>query len=438
MLRKNWQKWVRNWMQTATRGLRGSARRPRRAGWRPEAVVLESRSLMSGTAAALSSGMTTAGATVADRYQVQGEHFTLAPQGGNWAVSVQSGTVQDWLRSNPGLANWTIDRSLDSRTAILRSTGVVGQSLDFSRASTNMAWSTPVYQTPAGRWLVPTNEVIVALRPNQRAADFFARDARFAGYRPLAGTPDQFIATVAQGAGGATLRVANDLASDPRLQWATPNFYQEFERHAAPNDPEFRRQWHLENNGIAGGRVDADVDASAAWDLERGNRSTIISIVDDGMDLSHPDLAPNLFVNPGEIRGNGVDDDNNGYVDDVTGWDFTTNGTVGDNNPGADSLNDAHATSVAGVAAGRGNNGIGITGIAQEARILPVRIFGSNGSATTSANIAQAVMGQRADHEQQLGGWQPRRRHHRRLHLGQPIGPRWTGDRDLCLRWQWG
>ena len=345
---------------------------------------------MSATAG-LMPGVMQAGATVAERYQVAGESFSLAQQSQQWAVSVQSGTVADYLRSNPGMSNWVVDRTLDSRTAILRSTGAVGQSLDFTRAAQNVAWSSPVYQTAAGRWMVPTNEVVVSLRPNQRAANFFAQDARFTGYRPLPGSSDQFIATVAGGAGGASLRVANELAADARLQWVTPNFWQEFQRYATTNDPEFSRQWHLENNGIAGGRVDADVDATAAWDLERGNRSTIISVVDDGMDLSHPDLAPNLFVNTGEIRGNGIDDDNNGWVDDVNGWDFTTNGTLGDNNPGADSVNDAHATSVAGVAAGRGNNGIGISGIAQEARILPVRIFGSNGSSTTSANIASAV-----------------------------------------------
>src|SRR5207249_112807 len=132
----------------------------------------------------------------------------------------------------------------------------------------------------------------------------------------------------------------------------------------------------------------ADVHAPQAWDVTPGGSpNVVIAIVDDGMEYSHPDLQPNLFANPGEIPGNGIDDDHNGWVDDVNGWDFTSN----DNFPGASSLNDEHATSVAGIAAARGDNGIGVAGIAYQSRLLPVRIFGDTGIATSDANIASAV-----------------------------------------------
>ncbi|MFM8222851.1 MAG: hypothetical protein ACKOJF_28410, partial [Planctomycetaceae bacterium] len=242
MTRQGWKTWMNNWIRNATRGFGGPARRLRRPGWNPRVIPLEARSLMSATTG-LMPGVTQAGATVTERYQVSGEAFSLAQQSQQWAVSVQSGTVEEYLRANPGMANWVVDRTLDTQTAILRSTGPVGQSADFTRASQNVAWSSPVYQTAAGRWMVPTNEVVVSLRANQRAADFFARDTRFTGYRPLPGSADQFIATVAGGAGSASLRVANDLAADARVQWVTPNFWQEFQRYATTNDPEFSRQW---------------------------------------------------------------------------------------------------------------------------------------------------------------------------------------------------
>jgi subtilisin family serine protease/subtilisin-like proprotein convertase family protein len=245
----------------------------------------------------------------------------------------------------------------------------------------------PVYQSPlTNTWLVATNEIIVSLRPGLKAQEVFGNDSRFASYRSLLGTSDQFVVTLQEGL--PNLATANALQSDRSFQWASPNFYQQRERFFIPNDPLFGNQWHLNNTGQVGGTPDADVDAPEAWDVNAGGSSNVVvAVIDDGMQLNHPDLQ--LFINTGEIAGNGIDDDSNGWIDDVNGWDFTSGG-IGDNNPGPSVPGDAHATAVAGVAAGRGNNTLGVTGMAYNSRLLPVRIF-LGGSATSDANIASAI-----------------------------------------------
>ncbi len=270
-----------------------------------------------------------------------------------------------------------------------------------AKSSNGVRWIAPAYLGPDGSWVVATDEVIVRLQPGI-SPTILTSDARFSRVQALDGTNDQFVVTVAAGGGPPSLALARDLASDSRLAWASPNFYQEHKLAAAPNDPLIGDQWHLRNTGQHGSTVDADADVFEAWDITAGGSSSItIAVIDDGMEYTHPDLAPNLFTNTAEIANNGIDDDGNGWIDDRNGWDFTTNqvsNPVGDKDPGpdpppapGDPAPDAHATSVAGVAAARGNNGIGVTGVAYNSRILPVRIFGIDGNSTTEANIASAI-----------------------------------------------
>jgi subtilisin family serine protease len=253
--------------------------------------------------------------------------------------------------------------------------------------SLGVAWVAPVFQyAPTDTWLVATDELIVALAPGVSALDVFGGDKRFSGYRPLPGTPDEFVVTIAAGGGTLALDLANKLLVDPRLRWAAPNFYQNWRQTFRPNDSLVNAQWHLNNTGQHDGAPDADADVFEAWDVTTGDPNVVVAVIDDGMEFTHPDLRPNLFVNAGEIAGNGVDDDRNGWIDDRNGWDFTSN----DNDPGPTSPEDAHATSVAGVIAARGDNNRGVAGVAFRSRILPVRIF-DGAVATDDANIATAI-----------------------------------------------
>ncbi|MBE5231193.1 MAG: S8 family serine peptidase, partial [Microcystis aeruginosa PMC 728.11] len=118
-----------------------------------------------------------------------------------------------------------------------------------------------------------------------------------------------------------------------------------------PNDPGFNQLWGLHNTGQSGGTADADIDAPEAWDIQTGDPNLVIGVVDTGVDYNHPDLAGNIWTNPGEIANDGIDNDGNGYIDDIRGWDFAYN----DNDP---SDVDGHGTHVAGTIAGKGNNGV--------------------------------------------------------------------------------
>lgn len=138
------------------------------------------------------------------------------------------------------------------------------------------------------------------------------------------------------------------------------------------SDPLVSQQWYLDAIG-----------APRAWDVTIGNPATVVAVLDIGVDLDHPDLADAIWTNPREVAGNGVDDDGNGYVDDVHGWDF-----VGHDNdpspaydvPGADPKDLHHGTLVSGVIVARGNNGAGIAGIDWLARIMPLRVLRADGT----------------------------------------------------------
>lgn len=125
---------------------------------------------------------------------------------------------------------------------------------------------------------------------------------------------------------------------------------------AAPNDPRYNEQWHYNNTGQTGGTVDADIDLPEAWDIEKGNSNVIVSIHDGGVDWEHEDIANNMWVNFNETPNNSIDDDNNGYIDDIYGFNFVDNlGAI---------YKDDHGTHVAGTISAETNNGIGVSGIA--------------------------------------------------------------------------
>ncbi|MBM4023056.1 MAG: hypothetical protein FJ284_12615, partial [Planctomycetes bacterium] len=150
---------------------------------------------------------------------------------------------------------------------------------------------------------------------------------------------------------------------------------------ALPNDPSFFRLWGLHNTGQTGGVADADIDAAEAWDVTTGSRSVVVAVIDGGIDYRHPDLAANMWRNPGEIAGDGIDNDRNGFVDDVYGWDFANN----DSDPFDDR---GHGTHVAGTIGAVGNNGVGISGVNWQVSLMALKFLDANGSGPTSAAVA--------------------------------------------------
>lgn len=143
------------------------------------------------------------------------------------------------------------------------------------------------------------------------------------------------------------------------------------EPRSLPNDSSFAAQWQWNNTGQTGGKPGADISLPEAWDLTTGGLTAtgdtiVVAIVDDGINLNHPDLAGNLWVNYKEIPGNGLDDDGNGYVDDRLGW----NTTQGTDNVG---VGGSHGTRVAGMIGARGNNQIGVAGVNWNVKMMIIR-----------------------------------------------------------------
>lgn len=157
------------------------------------------------------------------------------------------------------------------------------------------------------------------------------------------------------------------------------------ERETIPNDPSFTtEQWHLKNTGQTGGTVDADIDATDAWDISTNGTTThddtiVVCIIEgSGVDITHEDIKDNIWKNYAEIPGNGIDDDNNGYIDDFLGWNVVSN----DDAVGSGS----HGTRVAGMIGAKGNNAIGISGVSPNVKMMVVK----GQSASNEASVIAA------------------------------------------------
>lgn len=173
------------------------------------------------------------------------------------------------------------------------------------------------------------------------------------------------------------------LRASGRYDYVEPDYIKT--PHAVPNDPRFTEQWALRNTGQDGGTAGADIGAVAAWDTRSSAAEIVVAVIDTGVRVTHEDLADNIWRNPGEVPGNGIDDDHNGYIDDVYGINsLIAQGTAGSGNPDDDQ---GHGTSVASVIGAVGNNGKGMSGVAWRVKIMALKFDDVNGSSSISNEI---------------------------------------------------
>lgn len=185
-------------------------------------------------------------------------------------------------------------------------------------------------------------------------------------------------------------KLIEELKSLPEVAYAEPNFiYKAIS--TTTTDPMFEKLWGLKNNGnnepnregnYSGvqGVVGADVNAEKAWQITKGSKKVVIAVIDTGIDYNHPDLSDNIWSNPNEIAGNQVDDDGNGYVDDVHGWNaFAKNGNPMDGN--------AHGTHCAGTIGASHDNNVGVAGVMSEVQMMAVKFLSDQGS----GSLADAI-----------------------------------------------
>lgn len=192
------------------------------------------------------------------------------------------------------------------------------------------------------------------------------------------------------------------LEASGQVEYAEPNYLIELGSSCQygsqgegqlPDDPRFPDQWALRNPGLTvegfPATLCADIRALDAWKITTGSPDVIIAVTDTGVDIEHPDLAPNIYTNPREIPNNNIDDDGNGFVDDVHGYNVADrNGDVSDVV--------GHGTQVAGIISAVINNGIGISGVTQS-KLMPVKFFRRTGSSPLSyegtvADAARAII----------------------------------------------
>lgn len=182
--------------------------------------------------------------------------------------------------------------------------------------------------------------------------------------------------------------VVKELKNSPDVLYAEPNY-----KITANdvNDPYFDSLWGLENKGqyVNGyyGTPDIDINVPSAWNITEGSGDIVIAVIDTGIDINHPDLKYRIYKNKKEVPNNGVDDDSNGYIDDVNGWDFYNYDNTVYDSPYIDD----HGTHVAGTIAGQSNNAVGVAGVAPKVKILPLKILGTSEGGGYVSDAVRAV-----------------------------------------------
>ena len=244
----------------------------------------------------------------------------------------------------------------------------------------------PTYDGPEGKKF-ETSEIIVKLEEDAAPVDLKDLN-RKKGARIQEDLPKSDVNLVELPRDLGVKEAVDEYEKSPDVEYAQPNYLLYPTKTA--NDAYYERYLYgLNNTGQniygSAGTPDADIDVPEAWGVTTGNQRTVVAVIDKGVDVNHPDLRDNIWKNPGEIAGNNKDDDNNGYVDDINGWDFINDdASVYDPDP-ITGEGDEHGTHVAGTIAAQGNNSTGVSGVNWDARIMALKFLGKNGGTTLDA-----------------------------------------------------
>ncbi len=263
-----------------------------------------------------------------------------------------------------GLTLATVKEGLDGNSVLL--------AVERLNNLPEVKYSTPVFEFQNTK-LILTDEFIVRFKPDTTEENIqFLNNEN--GVSVVSKSPyrhNRYILRVTNPKAANALEIANIYNENPQVEYTTPNFLVLGGYGSTyPDDTYFPQQWALNNTGQIpppGGTLDADIDAPEGWDISTGRPDIVIAIIDSGVDIDHEDLAANIWHNPSEIPGNGIDDDNNGYVDDFYGWNFENS----NNDPRGIIY---HGTCCAGLAAAVTDNGKGVSGVCPRAKIMPLKI----------------------------------------------------------------
>jgi len=231
-----------------------------------------------------------------------------------------------------------------------------------------------------GRWMYLADQVLLRVHPGTAAGRLRAALDRAGAEAPELVAPDLYTVKLRRADLAAVPAALAALAAEKAVVAAVEPDGVGF-GGGLPNDAQFSTQWGHHNTGQSSGAVDADVDAPEFWDVIESAPGVVIAVLDSGLNFTHPDLQNIAWRNPGEIPGDGLDNDGSGRVDDLTGWDFVNN----DSNPADDH---GHGSNVTGIMAANRHNSTGIAGMISGAPVMVCKILNSSNSGTTSSLIA--------------------------------------------------
>lgn len=374
----------------------GSNRGKRRLFMDTQIENLEERRMLDG------SGVVTA--DFGDYYLYQNQKQSLLRSGTELVIQFTPGQkdTASMRLSMPGgpLSGFTKDFDLGTNGAAYKRQAIVGMSdadqvrnlvsiADQIRQMTGIQGAGPAFAySGTNSSMIVLNDLFVGLKDGADPAKVFGGMDQVASWKLITGASSNYQVILKTNVGMETLQYAASIAGNASVRFSEPNAWVVRSLNALPNDPLLNLQWQNINTGQTGGTPGADVKVQGAWNRNVTGNNVVVAVLDSGVQTDHPDLAANIFNNTNEIPNDGIDNDNNGYIDDTNGWDFAD----GDNNPNPVmySAADAHGTAVAGLSAGVGNNGIGIAGVAYTAKILPVRLP-FNGEASSSTAFIEGV-----------------------------------------------